>query len=122
MPALASLDGTRVLVVSRDRRFVAVTRFLLARRGFVVEAPDAARHVQDLVTRHDPDLVVIDGSECLVAAARTVAAIEALDPDVRVVVVAEQGDDDEGGLEVVPKWNSLDTLPAHVERVLAETM
>jgi hypothetical protein len=65
----------------------------------------------DLVWRQRLDVVVLDASDSLSEAARTAAAIEALHPQVGVVIVC----DDERprpttGLEIVEKWEALETL------------
>ena len=66
----------------------------------------------ELVERHEPDVVVIDASDSLGDAARSVAAIEALYPKVGVLVVCD-GEPPRWttGLKVTEKWAALETLP-----------
>src|SRR5262249_22934829 len=112
---------TRVLIGTDDDQFLRLARFLLTRNHFEVEGTKRVAKLVDLVNRQGADVVVIDATGSLGDAARTVAAIEALHPDVRVVVVC---DDEEpprwtSGLKVTKKWDALETLPQDLG-VLAE--
>ena len=80
-----------------------------------MEAVGEPGRLLELVKLHRPDAVVIDGSGSLSAAAQTVAAIEAFDARVRVVVVAEDAETDSGQeLFTLPKWRSLEVLAEEV--------
>jgi DNA-binding NtrC family response regulator len=115
-----ALHRVRVLVVSGDQRFVRVAGFLLARSGFEVEALNRADRVLGAVDRHAPHVVILDGSESLASSSRSAAAIEALHPDVRVIVVSENGANGSHSLHAspahFPKWASMTELVGEVER------
>jgi PleD family two-component response regulator len=111
-----SLRPLRVLVAARDARFGRVAGFLLARRGFDVEILHRPSKVLDAVSRTGVDVVIVDASDSVSEAARTVAALEALHPHLTVVVVADDPADADGAtLRVLPKWTSLETLVLNLE-------
>jgi DNA-binding NtrC family response regulator len=109
-----------VLLGTSDDRFLRLARFLLARNRFEVEATKRVAKTVDLVARHEPDVVVIDTTDALGDAARTVAAIEALHPGVAVMIVCD-GEPPRWttGLKVAEKWQALETLTDDV-RMLAD--
>ena len=117
---MANGTPTRVLLGTRDDRFLKLARFLLTRNHFEVESTRRIVRAVDLVERHRADVVVIDASDSLGDAARAVAAIEALYPHVGVVVVCD-GEPPRWttGLKVTEKWEALETLPDDI-RLLAE--
>ncbi len=106
---LRLLRPIRVLVFSRDRRFVGLARLLLSREDLAV---DAACKLGDALerARTGADVVVVDGSSAPVPAAQVVAELEATCPHVGVVVVAENGGSASSALRPLPKWGSLDEL------------
>jgi len=111
-----SLRPLRVLVAARDARFGRVAGFLLARRGFDVEILHRPSTVLDAVSRTGVDVVIVDASDSVSEAARTVAALEALHPHLTVVVVADDPADADGAtLRILPKWTSLETLVLNLE-------
>lgn len=71
-----------------------------------------------VVERYGPNVVILDASESPAATSRTAAAVEANDPRVSVLNVA---DDDSSvltsDLDVLPKWASFETLVEGVLRV-----
>jgi uncharacterized membrane protein (UPF0127 family) len=110
----------RVLLGTRDDEFLRLAQFLLTRNGFAVESTKKIVNAVDLVWRQRLDVVVIDASESLSEAARTAAAIEALHPQVGVMIVC----DDERprpttGLEITEKWEALETLADDIRRSYA---
>ena len=110
----------RVLLGTRDEEFLRLAQFLLTRNGFAVESTKKLVDAVDLVWRQRLDVVVLDASDSLSEAARTAAAIEALHPQVGVVIVC----DDERprpttGLEIVEKWEALETLADDIRRSYA---
>lgn len=113
-------SSTRVLVGTGDERFLRLARFLLTRNNFDVRSTKRVIRAAELVERHEPDVVVIDASDSLGDAARSVAAIEALYPKVGVLVVCD-GEPPRWttGLKVTEKWAALETLPADI-RVLTD--
>jgi len=113
--------ATRVLVGTGDDRFLRLARFLLTRNHFEVQSTKRVVRTAELVERHEPDVVVIDASDSLGDAARSVAAIEALYPRVGVLLVCD-GEPPRWatGLKVTEKWAALETLPDDI-RVLTDT-
>jgi uncharacterized membrane protein (UPF0127 family) len=111
----------RVLLGTSDDRFLRLARFLLTRGRFEVEATKRVVKTIDLVERHEPDVVVIDATESLGDAARTVAALEALHPHVAVIVVCD-GEPPRWttGLKVSEKWEALETLTDDVQALAEE--
>ena len=110
----------RVLLGTRDEQFLRLAEFLLTRNGFAVETTKKIATAVDLVWRHRLDVVVRDASDSLSEAARTAAAIEALHPQVAVVIVC----DDERpkpatGLPIKEKWEALETLSDDIRRSYA---
>jgi hypothetical protein len=113
-----ALHPLRVLVAARDRQFVNVAGFLLARGGFAVEWTRRPRDVVSLVGRGGVDVVLLDGSESLSEAARLAGVLEALYPHVTVVVVADEGSDPAAdSMRVFSKWSSLSELVMNLERM-----
>jgi uncharacterized membrane protein (UPF0127 family) len=113
---------TRVLLSTNDDRFLRLARFLLTRNQFEVEATRRLARTVDLVERHRSDVVVIDASNSLADAAHTVAAMEALHPDVALVVVCD-GEPPRwtAGLKVTEKWAALETLPDDIRLLTNDT-
>jgi uncharacterized protein len=110
----------RVLLGTRDEQFLRLAEFLLTRNGFAVGATKKIGDAVDLVWRQRLDVVVLDASESLSEAARTAAAIEALHPQVGVLIVC----DDERpkpatGLPIMDKWEALETLSDDIRRSYA---
>jgi uncharacterized protein len=116
-PAASPTRPIRVLLGTRDEEFLRLAQFLLTRNGFAVESTKKIVNAVDLVGRHRLDVVVLDASDSMSETARTVAAIEALHPQVGVLLVC----DDERprpttGLEIVEKWEALETLTDDIRR------
>jgi ActR/RegA family two-component response regulator len=116
-----SLRRQRVLVITRDRRYLRTAGFLLARAGFAVDRAERVSEALELVDRHQPDVVVVDASGAVPAAARLAAAIEGIRPAARVFVVSE---DEERfaavNLRLFPKW-SVDALVSQIARFEASS-
>ena len=103
-------------MAARDRRFLRAAAFLLARSGFLVEITRRPAELLAFVERQAPDVVIFDASESLAAAARMVAALEALSPQVRVLIVSEESaDPHSAALRVLSKWQ-MEALVGEVER------
>ena len=106
----------RVLLGSRDDRFLRLARFLLTRNDFAVESTKRLPSAVEYVERHGTDVVVLDASDSLSEAARTVAAIEALNPEVRVLLVSDADRPrPAAGLHVMEKWQALESLPDEIK-------
>ena len=113
-PPFRHLGGGRVVVATRDRRFSKLMRFLLDRHGITADTSSGADLVA-VIEQKRADVVVLDASESLLAAARAVAAAKALHPRVEIVVVAEGGRAEDGtDFTVHDKWEAMDQV---VERV-----
>jgi hypothetical protein len=115
-------DGTgqerpiRVLLGTRDDRFLRLARFLLTRNDFIVESTKRLPSAVEYVERHGSDVVVLDASDSLSEAARTVAAIEALNPEVRVLLVCDANRPrPTSGLNVMEKWQALESLADEIK-------
>lgn len=110
-------DRIRVVLASRDRRFVRVGSFLLARRGCIVESVSDDRELLELAEQQ-VDIVLIDGGRSMTSAARRAAAVQTLLPDAAIVVASDGADRNAAGqLEALPKWRSLDRVVEEVERL-----
>jgi DNA-binding response OmpR family regulator len=109
-----SLRPVRVLLVSADGRFGRVTGFLLARSGFVVKLVRRANELVDAISEHSPSIVILDCGDSLVAGARQVAALEALYPDIAVVMVAGETENVSSSLRLIRKWCPFEELLAEV--------
>lgn len=106
-----ALRRLRVLVATRDRRFLRVAGFLLARGEFDVESSARPRDLLQVIERQPPDIVILDASESLAEAARCVAAAEALHPHITVLVVSDNGAAASTvNLRVVDKWKSFEQV------------
>ena len=119
LASVKRLQPLRVLLAGRDRRYVRVTSFLLERKGYVVQkstleaAAEAAR-------RHRSDVVLLEGDKLRSDAARNAAAIEALNPNARVIVVVDKQLTEWSGLATLPKWIKLERIVDTLEAGLDE--
>ncbi len=109
---------SRVVLAARDRRFLRVTSFLLAREGFLVNSTRRLEDLLGMVQRHRPDVVILDGMDSLTMTARALVEIEALPYSVAVLVVAEVPEaSSPTSLRLLHKWTSFDRLVQEVERL-----
>jgi DNA-binding NtrC family response regulator len=113
---------SRVVLAARDRRFLRVTSFLLARQGFLVDSTRKLEDLLGLVKRHRPDVVILDGMDSLQLTARALAEIDALPYSVSVLVVAEVPEaSSPTSVRLLHKWTSFDRLVQEVERLSEDT-
>jgi DNA-binding NtrC family response regulator len=110
------LRPIRVLVASRDLRFVSLVRFLLGRDQIGVEATPTLNELLDAVRETSADVVVIDVDGALEHAAQAVAKLEAVHPDVTVMVVADGATPATSALAARPKWLELEELSREIQR------
>lgn len=112
---LRLLRPIRVIVVSRDERFASVFRFLLGRKQLAVQS---ASRRQELLTllEQGADVVVLDATHSLADAARTIAELEELHPEIGVVIVSDRRAGSRGLHRLWPKWGPLQQLIAEIER------
>jgi hypothetical protein len=109
------LRTLRVLVASRDERYRKVTRFLLERRAYLVDTLERTTTLLDRVDELRPDVVVLDASGWSAGAARRVAALGVLYPEIALVLVSDDPDSIVYGLTVLDKWVSIEHLSRHLE-------
>jgi poly(3-hydroxybutyrate) depolymerase len=111
------LQPLRVLLSSRDRRFVRVTSFLLARKGYdVLDAAPA--DAVDAAARHRADVVLLEGGGSRASAAKYAAALAALASSPGLLVVTPpESKQPWAGLRTVEKWAPLDALVHEIESV-----
>ena len=111
-------SSSRVVLAARDRRFLRVTSFLLAREGFLVTSTRMLEDLLGMVQRHRPDVVILDGMDSLTATARALAEIEALPYPVAVLVVAEVPEaSSPTSVRLLHKWTSFDRIVEEVDRI-----
>jgi CheY-like chemotaxis protein len=116
-PKVHRLQPLRVLLSGRDRRFLRVTSFLLAIRGYDVQ-DTSPRKTLEAVERHRADVVLLETDASRAIAARKIAALQALAAAPSVLLVVEGDDDEEQGwqgLPAVEKWTPIDALVAQIE-------
>ena len=110
----------RVLVVSRDPRFLRLARFLLGGRDLEVEELTHPERLPEAVLDPSVDLVVLDGADAVADALRTANATRARRPEVPVVIAADTGGKSPMGVRVFDRWNETEELLLDVERHLSE--
>jgi uncharacterized protein len=110
----------RVLVASRDPRFVKLARFLFEGRDLEVEELTAPERLADAIRDPELDLAVLDGGTDVAGALRIANRTRALRPDVPIVVAADTGGRSPTGIRVFDRWNETEELLLDVERLLAE--
>jgi CheY-like chemotaxis protein len=112
------LQPLRVLLSGRDRRFLRVTSFLLAQRGYDVQQTSPGKTIET-VERHRSDVVLLETNDSRVMAARKVAALQALPVAPSVLVVFDDDGEEEQdrwqGLSAVTKWTPLEILIDEIE-------
>jgi hypothetical protein len=114
--AVRPLHGLRVLLVGRDSSFGKVASALLARRGHVTDFTTDPGAAFAAISRLGPNIVVIDGSGWLPAAADAATALESAAPSAGILLVSDSPQFGVAGhRRVVPKWTSFAGLVAEVE-------
>jgi uncharacterized protein len=112
----------RVLVASKDARFLKLARFLLSGRDMEVDELHAPDRLPELVAETDVDLAVLDGANRVSDALRTANAARARRPELPIVVAADTGGRTPSGVRVFDRWNETEELLLDVERLLAEQL
>jgi CheY-like chemotaxis protein len=110
----------RILVASRDARFVKLARFLLGGRGLEVQELTSPERLPDAVDEPEIDLVVLDGGATVADALRTANAVRVRRPELPVVIAADAGGRSPAGLRVFDRWNETEEMLLDIERLLAE--
>jgi DNA-binding NtrC family response regulator len=104
-----------LLVISADRRFREMAAVLLARRGCEVVVGDETGGLAQRIERQEIEVVVIDASRSLAAAARVAAAVQAMSRPVGIVVVEDHPRATLAKLQTLPKWGAFGELFAAIE-------
>jgi uncharacterized membrane protein (UPF0127 family) len=112
----------RVLVASRDARFVKLARFLLSGRDLEVHELTTPERLPEFVVETSVDLVVLDGAAAVADALRTANAARAHRPELPVVIAADTGGRSPAGVRVFDRWNETEEMLLDIERVLAEQL
>jgi hypothetical protein len=109
------LRPLRVVVASRDRKFMRVTSFLLDRRGYDIVQADTTNLVEAAI-RARADVVVLEVGASRASSGRELAALAALPSPPAVVTVVEDGiGNDLPGVTALAKWTHIDELAREIE-------
>jgi hypothetical protein len=111
------LQPLRVLLSGRDRRFLRVTCFLLAQRGYEVQ-DTSPKKTLEVAARIGADVVLLETDASRTMAARKLASLQSLEAPPGVLLIVEGDDDEEQrwrGLPAVPKWTPIDVLVERIE-------
>ncbi len=112
----------RVLVASRDPRFLRLARFLLGGRDFEVEELTSPERLPEAILEPTVDIAVLDGADTVAEAFRTANAARARRPEIPVVIAADTGGKSPSGMRVFDRWNETEELLQDVERLLSERL
>jgi uncharacterized protein len=112
----------RVLVVSRDPRFVKLARFLFEGRDLEVEELAAPDRAFDAVRDTHADVVVLDGGDDVAGVLRHANRLRAQRPEIPIVVAADSGGRSPAGMRVFDRWNETEELLLDIERLLDERL
>jgi DNA-binding NtrC family response regulator len=110
----------RVLLLAPDRRFRELACTLLTRRGYSVSVCLREEDLTTAAVRESAEVVVIDASASLTAAARLAARLGALSPPVGIVAVSADSTRGLAALPVIPKWSPFEALSGAIERACVE--
>ena len=106
----------RVLLVGRDRNYLAEASQRLRALGFQVATTCRPSEISELVNRQDLNVAVVDGSHFLATTVRSLAAVDTIPTPLAVVTVADDSlISPLSRRDVLPKWKSLARLAEHVE-------
>jgi CheY-like chemotaxis protein len=104
-----------VLLITSDRRFRVLAAALLTQRGCSVTLAERMVGVAARATHEASDVVVLDATTSVTAAAREAEHVEALEPRVGIVIVAEETADTLAATLVLAKWDSFHRLYGAIE-------
>jgi uncharacterized membrane protein (UPF0127 family) len=110
--------GTRVLLITGDRRYRSMTSILLQRRGYEVAVSGQAGDLAAQVAEHAADVVVLDAGSLPSVASLEMARLDAANPLVGFVVVGDQLAQPAQSISMVPKWGSFEDLLAAIDGTL----
>lgn len=107
----------RVVLVGRDRHFLHVASSFIERSGYHVSATDRPCELLETINRVGATVVVVDGSDYLATAVRSMSAVDETQEPVGVVTVAEaRALSPLTSPGVLPKWGSFMRLIREIER------
>ena len=111
----------RVLVASRDARFVKLTRFLLDQQGLEPVSVTPDRLQSTLESEEDISVVVLDAQDAVAEALANANAARALRPEIPIVLAGETRAAERApiGVRIYDKWDETDELMAAVGSHLA---
>lgn len=112
--AVVRLRPLRVLIVSGDHRFRAVSAMLLIRRGCAALSLGAVDKVGMLLASARIDVALVDGLPLLHAVAREVGRVAPLAAPLGVVLATEGDEPVPAGLVAVGKWSPFDGVYAAI--------
>lgn len=112
----------RVLIASRDPRFIRLARFLLEGRDLDVEELTTPERLPESMLEPNLDLALLDGGSSVADALRTANAARARRPEMPIVIAADAGGKSPSGVRVFDRWNETEELLLDVERLLSERL
>jgi uncharacterized membrane protein (UPF0127 family)/CheY-like chemotaxis protein len=113
----------RVMLASRDARFVKLARFLLDGRGIDATTTVTAERLSEMLDDElDVDLVILDAHDAIAPALTTANAARARRPEVPILIVGETraSERSPAGVRIYDKWNDTDDVLTAVEEILEE--
>src|SRR5262245_46591664 len=111
----------RVIIASRDARFVKLARFLLdAKEIETVATAPADRLPVTLARESAVDAVILDAHDSVASSLATANSARAARPEVKIVLVAESSSAERSpaGVRIYDKWNETDDFVAAVEEAV----
>lgn len=106
----------RVVVASRDARFVKLASFLLDQRGVAPVAVTPDRLQATLESEEDISVVVLDAQDAVAEALTEANAARVLRPEIPIVLAGETRAAERApvGVRIYDKWNESDELMAAI--------
>jgi uncharacterized membrane protein (UPF0127 family)/CheY-like chemotaxis protein len=114
----------RVVIASRDARFVKLVRFLLEGKGIEAAVVTNGKLEEALEREAEVDAVVLDAQDAVSATLATANAARTLRPEVAILNAGESTAAERAplGIRLYDKWNETDELLAAVEDLLTEEL
>jgi hypothetical protein len=110
------IQPIRLVLASRDRRYLRVTALLLEQRGFDVHRTSKTDpSLIGVLDRYRPHVVLLDATSSLADAGRTATAIAGLHDRVRLVIAKDEHAAELKGFRSVDKWSAIEDLASELE-------